>query len=229
MEQKTLVQLNNSLTRICLTIFEHYGSCDDCMSQLCCTVFAPAIRPYEIDSIAKKVGISSKKFRKRYVLKMNLPGSKYALKKPCPFLKNDRCSVYQIRPYSCMRYPFQINAAVGIIMIEGIELCPIATLIAEDFYIFFKKFEHLVPETKKMEEFKDELGTAMDETLKKIGSAWDKADVDKIDSEYLMAGPLFVVCFYLWKVLRADNVEGAFVDFQKEPEKLVKFIIKESL
>jgi len=198
------------------------------MSQLCCTIFAPAIHSHEIDCIAKKIGISSKKFRKRYVLKMNLPRSKYALKKPCPFLKNNRCSIYQIRPHSCRRYPFQINSAIGIIMIEGIELCPIATLVAEDFYIFFKKFEHLVPETKGIEEFKDKLGTAIDKTLKKIGSAWDEADVDTVDSEYLMAGPLFVVCFYLWKVLRIDNIEEAFADFQKAPEKLVNFIIAES-
>jgi len=228
MERKTLIQLNNSLRQMCLTIFEHYGSCDDCLSQLCCTIFAPAIHSYEIDRIAKKIGMSPKKFRKRYVLKMKLPGCKYALKKPCPFLKNDRCSVYSIRPYSCMRYPFQINSAMGIVMIEGIELCPIATLVAEDLYIFFEKFKHLVPETKETEEFNDKLGTAMDKALNRIGSAWDKADVDKVSSEYLMTGPLFMVCFYLWKIFKIDNVEEAFVDFQREPEKLIKFIIEES-
>jgi uncharacterized protein len=55
--------------------------------------------------------------------------------KPCPFLKENRCTVYEDRPGDCSGYPYLykpkfVSRAMG--MIERTFTCPIVFTVLED-------------------------------------------------------------------------------------------------
>jgi len=55
--------------------------------------------------------------------------------KPCPFLKDNRCSVYEDRPADCSGYPYLYERDFVFrtwAMIERIPTCPIVYQVVED-------------------------------------------------------------------------------------------------
>ncbi len=42
----------------------------------------------------------------------------------CVFLKNDRCTIYQVRPLICRYYPFELNSCGGKYSFRFTEECP---------------------------------------------------------------------------------------------------------
>lgn len=226
MDELTKLRLNSCFTRMCLWLFNHYGSCEDCSSKICCTASAPAVHLHEIERIAKHSGTSVKKFKRKYVVKLDVELNQHVFKKPCPFIRNGHCRIYNVRPSSCWRYPFQTVSELGIIFTEGIELCPIVTQLADDVIEFFEKYRHLVPETAGMKEYTATISTATDKALGKIGGAWKDAGIENVDSEYMATSPLFFVCFYMFKVEKLNNIGDAMVNFQKNPDALVKYVLE---
>lgn len=101
----------------------------------CCTG-APGfiwVTEEEIETIADHLGLSTDQFSKKYV---RVAEGKYSLKETqpnndCVFLKDKKCSIYEVRPIQCRTFPFWTtllkskadweNAAKSC---EGIILCP---------------------------------------------------------------------------------------------------------
>lgn len=85
-------------------------------------------------------------------------GTDGSLPSPCPFLKNDRCSVYAERPLTCIRYPYQPGAVnkEGLPIIALASECPEACRIARDVYVEYwqiRKKYNTVGEEEFMENF----------------------------------------------------------------------------
>lgn len=61
------------------------------------------IHDYEAEEIANYIQISKVEFIEKYTFRLN---GALAIKTPCPFLKDDKCAIYDVRPDACRRYPF---------------------------------------------------------------------------------------------------------------------------
>lgn len=100
----------------------------DCLSCAnCCKTLQPVLDLEDIERLAKRLGISPKRFEQQYISKA--PGGDRVIKKaPCPFLDGNACSVYDDRPKACRDYPYLHSEGVRQRMLNAIEnaaSCPI--------------------------------------------------------------------------------------------------------
>ena len=89
---------------------------------MCCTDVNIFLTPYDVIRLKNRLGISSQEFLDKYtflpidesqnhpvvMLKMN--GDE---KKSCPFVREDGCSVYGDRPWSCRMFPLGVASPKG--------------------------------------------------------------------------------------------------------------------
>lgn len=71
----------------------------------CCRalVIAPDYR--DVSRLAESVNLETHEFRKKY-MRLDSEGDLVMRQRPCPFLRSNRCSVYEARPNLCRRYPY---------------------------------------------------------------------------------------------------------------------------
>lgn len=89
----------------------------------------------EIKRLTRQLNTNRKKFVRKYCVREN---GKIFMRYPCPFLKNNKCSIYTIRPLVCRQYPLipsvkftNLDPAVdGIKMLTVSSVCPEARHIA---------------------------------------------------------------------------------------------------
>lgn len=87
--------------------------CEDCSH--CCETCDIELNIYDTERLASYLKISVQEFISKYCIEHSKTALYYhRLKnKPCAFLKNKKCIVYQVRPNVCVFYPFistlQIN------------------------------------------------------------------------------------------------------------------------
>ena len=110
----------------------------DCVAcSNCCKEIVPEIEDDEIAPISKRLGIDEIDFRNKYLVKSE---DGYEInKKPCPFLTEKGCSIYEIRPKNCREYPYTDKDEITCRLINLIcncEVCPIV------FEIFERLKEH---------------------------------------------------------------------------------------
>lgn len=109
--------------------------CTTCAN--CCREIKPTFSDEEIDRVARRLGIERQEFIETY-----LEGSQAASGNPwqtrttpCPFLKDNRCSIYEDRPADCSGYPYLYdpNFVFGTFaMIERTFTCPIVYEVLEE-------------------------------------------------------------------------------------------------
>ena len=93
------------------------GACAKCGK--CCE--SPIFLPEDRERICKHLNISKTYFEK------HLAG-----RKPCPFLENNICKIYSLRPIVCRIYPFQLFDH-GLFLV-GVGSCRLATEIYRKIY-----------------------------------------------------------------------------------------------
>jgi uncharacterized protein len=75
--------------------------CTKCAN--CCKHLEPGIEDNEIEKLAEKKGMDVIEFRRTFV---DFDGEALFLKtKPCMFLSDNKCSIYDSRPQACALYP----------------------------------------------------------------------------------------------------------------------------
>lgn len=221
------MRLKIALFDMCERIFNHYGSCDDCPSKICCMAYAPAIYRHEIETMAKKLNLSKEVFKRKHVVSLNSVGCRWALNKPCGLLKDEKCSVYGSHPQSCSKYPFEVSIHPFFIMLEGIELCPVATIISNEIQDFQEKFSRFFVETEASIEYKNLIQDATETALEQVGDAWKEKDIETIRSELTIIGPLYFVCFYLWKIKQKSDNEITKAMTSLDDQRLLNIILYE--
>ncbi|MEO5572167.1 MAG: YkgJ family cysteine cluster protein [Bacteroidia bacterium] len=78
-------------------------NCSQCAN--CCKTMSPTYTLSDVKRISAAVGMTQESYRIKY-LKKDETGDIVHRKTPCHFLDADnRCSIYEIRPSDCRRYP----------------------------------------------------------------------------------------------------------------------------
>ena len=70
----------------------------------CCKVIVPALNDDDVARISRLLGKSEDNFRTVYL--ENVDDEWMINRKPCPFLTENGCAIYDNRPELCRRYPF---------------------------------------------------------------------------------------------------------------------------
>ena len=101
-------------------------NCKTCAN--CCKEKSPIVLEKEILSISDRLGISKAEFENRYLEKAEENNEFIIRKRPCLFLKNNECEIYDIRPEDCRSYPHLQKKGfrtrlIGVI--ENYSVCPI--------------------------------------------------------------------------------------------------------
>lgn len=111
--------------------------CTDCAN--CCKKLTPALSLEETEKIAGYLKLTYAEFEEEYVERKTPQG--ILLKgSECPFLSENKCSVYEYRPEACRSYPHlhrdNINHRL-ISFVDNTFICPIAYKIMEDLKAYF--------------------------------------------------------------------------------------------
>lgn len=100
--------------------------CTKCAN--CCKSLVVAPNYPDISKLAEAVNLETNEFKKKY-MKRDHEGDMCFKQKPCPFLKNNLCSVYESRPTTCRTYPHlekgNFISRLGNVL-SNLKVCPIA-------------------------------------------------------------------------------------------------------
>lgn len=100
--------------------------CTQCAN--CCKALIVAPDYRDISELSQSLELSTLDFKKKY-MKKDSEGDLVLKQKPCPFLKNNKCSVYSNRPQLCRNYPYldKGNFLTNIArVLSNAYVCPIA-------------------------------------------------------------------------------------------------------
>ncbi|MCX6380761.1 MAG: YkgJ family cysteine cluster protein [Armatimonadetes bacterium] len=102
--------------------------CKTCAN--CCKVLTINLEEADIERLALGLEMSIGDFTQRYVAETkDFEGTfKHLASKPCPFLKDNLCTVYEHRPDVCRGYPYLHKdefRSRTLAMIQRVEECPI--------------------------------------------------------------------------------------------------------
>lgn len=112
--------------------------CTKCAN--CCKNMTVVLDEEDLKSIAKGLDISPGEVKASYT-KSGEESDEYIMdKKPCPFLKNNKCSIYPDRPKVCRSFPHLHKEGIMFKLwnvIENTSVCPIAFNVFEQMKMRF--------------------------------------------------------------------------------------------
>ena len=102
----------------------------------CCREISPVLEQEDIERLSRGLGISPENFRERFLVKDEKDYSEGFIfnKKPCPFLKVNLCSHYELRPEACRSFPHLHKEEFGfrlIGVVKNYDVCPIVFNVYE--------------------------------------------------------------------------------------------------
>ena len=131
LHKRKVKNLNSTVKKLHAETFTKID-CLDCAN--CCKTMVPTYRPSEIKRIAAHLNISPKAYFDKY-LELDEDGDTKNRKTPCHFLgKDNKCSIYEIRPLDCRGFPHTDKSPVlhaTSVNIENIKHCPAVLNIFE--------------------------------------------------------------------------------------------------
>jgi uncharacterized protein len=99
----------------------------------CCKTRHPLFSRAEVQRIADYLGMTAAELRARY-LEIDQEAAKYITRElPCPFLKDNLCTIYDVRPSVCAGYPHLHRNFRNRLWqtIDNAETCPIVFNVLE--------------------------------------------------------------------------------------------------
>ncbi|MCU0287127.1 MAG: YkgJ family cysteine cluster protein [Acidobacteria bacterium] len=112
--------------------------CKTCSN--CCKEILPVLHEKDIINMAHFLKMNIDDFEKKYLVKVEEKQGFTFNATPCPFLENNRCSVYNARPDDCRYFPhLQKNefSSRTIGVIHNCSICPIV-------YNVYEKLKHKI-------------------------------------------------------------------------------------
>ena len=115
-------------------LYQKYLSRYDCTECGNCCELSATLNQEEVEEIAKYLNISYKNMKKKYIERKTAEG--FLLKgRKCPFLYENKCSIYKYRPKVCRSYPHlhkdNINHRL-ISIFDNFYICPIVYSTIEE-------------------------------------------------------------------------------------------------
>lgn len=105
----------------------------DCIScGNCCREISPVLDQEDIERILGHLGISEEEFRNEY-LEVDEDKDLLMKQRPCSFLCEDGCSIYDVRPDNCRQFPFTDEPEFWTRLIDMVQLCSICPVVFEIF------------------------------------------------------------------------------------------------
>ncbi len=82
------------------------ADCTACAN--CCREVVPTLSASESEHLAAHLGIGQPEFRSKYLIRADsLADNPWIIRdRPCPFLRDNLCTVYERRPAVCRDYPY---------------------------------------------------------------------------------------------------------------------------
>jgi Fe-S-cluster containining protein len=101
-------------------------NCLDCAN--CCKTMSPTYTRKDITRISGHLGMTEKAFREKWLYK-DKSGDWLNVNQPCQFLnlKNNKCSIYEVRPLDCAGFPHHTKRKMVDYMHvykQNVEYCP---------------------------------------------------------------------------------------------------------
>ena len=112
----------------------------DCLSCAnCCKKMTPTFNNADVKRISAHFGQTAREFREKWLLKERGNNGDWLNKsQPCQFLnlKNNKCTIYEIRPADCAGFPHLPKKLkdYGHVHKQNIEYCPAAYKLVEKMY-----------------------------------------------------------------------------------------------
>lgn len=123
---------NGRLNPMVQQLNEEVSAAVDCTAcSNCCKKLEPGLEQDEIETLAAQRNLEPEDFKQQYI---GYDGHSHFLKaKPCMFLHNTVCSIYQHRPGSCAGYPHldQPDAIRNQHIWSSYTICPIVFNVIE--------------------------------------------------------------------------------------------------
>lgn len=127
------VKIDKIVHRLYEDVLNHID-CTQCAN--CCIELETCFQKKEIDQLTQRLNIDSKEFIKQSTKPYQFgdPNKFFLNSKPCQFLKDKKCTIYELRPEECSSYPYlhkkYFNSRLmGVI--ENCEICPIVYNVYE--------------------------------------------------------------------------------------------------
>jgi uncharacterized protein len=102
----------------------------------CCHEVRPTFSKEEVLQLAGRLGVSQQQFIDAYLQRTEDETTPWETRTtPCPFLSDNRCSVYEDRPADCQGYPYLYEPEFAFrttAMIERTFTCPIVYEVIEE-------------------------------------------------------------------------------------------------
>ena len=117
-------------------IIINFSDCSIC--GLCCKDEELTIKEPDVNKISRNLQLDKKSFLEQYT-NYNPATKETIMNMPCPFLKENRCTIYPIRPEICRNYPIFIVEKEGLVIFSEIEMCAQATHFHEVFLDFLSE------------------------------------------------------------------------------------------
>jgi len=125
------------LNFIVYELFERVSIKIDCTAcGNCCRELSPTLKQDDIKRLSQGLEISSEEFTARFLVEKeeNLSDKFIFRQKPCPFLKGNLCSHYELRPKECKSFPHfhKKDFVFSLIrVIQNYAICPIVFNVYE--------------------------------------------------------------------------------------------------
>ena len=122
-----------SIEKIDAAVHRHYeevaAKIDCCTCGNCCEVAQPKLNEKDVSRLATGLTLTHESIIERFLV----PGEDQDIytfnAKPCPFLKDKKCSVYDSRPTDCRSYPHLRKKEFVFRMMQAIENCAICPIV----------------------------------------------------------------------------------------------------
>jgi Fe-S-cluster containining protein len=97
----------------------------------CCREISPVLDDEDIERLSRGLGISSGNFKERFLVKDDNDYSEGFIfnKRPCPFLKGNVCSYYELRPEDCRSFPHLHKEEFVFRLIDVVENCAVCPIV----------------------------------------------------------------------------------------------------
>ena len=106
--------------------------CQSCAN--CCSKVKSLLKEKDIVNIAAALNITVNAFKKQYLVKAEETGRYHFNAVPCPFLENNRCTIYDSRPDDCRSYPHLHKSnflSRSMTFVHNCSVCPIVFNVYE--------------------------------------------------------------------------------------------------